>query len=205
MRVEITLVRVKITHMRVEITHMRVEITLERVKITLMRVEITRACQNHTHACGNHTRACVLKNWACLSKNIFKNRHAGVWISHANVSFSQVCVSNFFVSVFACRIDTPFLTVYQDSGTGYLKWVYFITPMKDWLRQSTKFKTVVTRFLNKVEWVKETSCLVAILNFCNILTQKTWFVFCRVWRSFFFSFLKLFRFVFWPFFSFYFV
>jgi hypothetical protein len=75
----------------------------------------TRACENRTHACENHTcaflnhtRACVLKNWACLSKHIFKNRHAGVWISHATCHFHT----------FACR----FLRV--ESKRHFLLWMY---------------------------------------------------------------------------------
>jgi hypothetical protein len=41
-----------------------------------------------------------------------------VGVSYANVSFSHVCVSSFFVSVFACRIDTPFFTVYEKADKG---------------------------------------------------------------------------------------
>jgi hypothetical protein len=92
--------------LRVEITIERVEITLERLEIILERVKITICVlKSHSYVLKSHS-ACVLKNWACLSKNIFKNRYACVWISHANFSFLHICVSNLFdtcVLVFSTR------------------------------------------------------------------------------------------------------
>jgi hypothetical protein len=63
------------------------------------RLKIIRIWSEETHF-----ELVVTSTLAPKSKNIFKNWHAGLWISQANVSFSHVCVSNFF-ETHACRFS----------------------------------------------------------------------------------------------------
>jgi hypothetical protein len=98
---------------------MGVEITLCVWKSQSACINHTRACQNDPHACESYTWACENHTACrvCLGKNIFKNRHACVWISRANESFSNFSVSNFFAT-HACRFDTQFITVLIDNLPG---------------------------------------------------------------------------------------
>jgi hypothetical protein len=103
----------------------------------------TRACQNHTHAYRNHIRACENHTMRAeitlvrvLAKIYLKNWHSCVLISHANVSFSHVCVSIFLI----------FFIFFHFESSCHFKFYYWATFFKKIWTYMSYFELIFLHF-----------------------------------------------------------
>jgi hypothetical protein len=94
------------------------------------------ACRSHSFACESYISypGVCNENWACLNKNIFQNLCIFVWISHANVSFLHVCVSNF--STYTLSIQALYNLNSTVSKPNF--WTHF-NKSKDNTKPTTRF------------------------------------------------------------------